>query len=276
VVRQPVNQGKGAAVRTGVSLALGEYTAYMDADMAIGPQAIPLLLDGLATHDLAIGSRALPDSMVESTYAVRTVIGRLFIRLVTTGTGLGLQDTQCGFKAFHTPTARLHFHLVRIDRFAFDVEILARARCLGLRIAEVPVQWKHVPGSTIHPLHDPITMLIDVCRSRLGLLPIPPVPAVGVRDASARTPSPELEARVRDVVAETLAGVPVPLVTQGPSVIALLPLVGPEEVALVYSALRTELEPLQVSRRAMGIEALRSLGPLADRLRAPPAPGGSA
>jgi hypothetical protein len=65
-------------------------------------------------------------------------------------------------------------------------------------------------------------------------------------------------------------------VAQGPSVIALLPLVDPEEVALVYSALRAELEPLQVSRRALGIEALRLLGPLADRLRAPPVPGGPA
>jgi hypothetical protein len=276
VVRQPVNQGKGAAVRTGVSLARGEYTAYMDADMAIDPQAIPLLLDGLATHDLAIGSRALPDSMVESTYAVRTVMGRLFNQLVTAGTGLGLQDTQCGFKAFRTSAARLLFHLVRIDRFAFDVEILVRARCLGLRIAEVPVQWRHVAGSTIHPLHDPITMLIDVCRSRLGLLSAPPVPAIGVRDASDRIPTAELEARVRHVVAGTLVDVPVPLVAQGPSVIALLPLVDPEEVALVYSALRADLEPLQVARRAMGIEALRSLGPLADRLQAPPAPGESA
>lgn len=276
VVRHPVNLGKGAAVRTGVSLARGGYTAYMDADMAIDPRAIPLLLDGLATHDLAIGSRALPDSMVESTYAVRTVMGRLFNQLVTTGTGLGLHDTQCGFKAFRTPAARLLFHLVRIDRFAFDVEILARARRLGLGITEVPVNWRHVPGSTIHPLDDSITMFIDVYRSRLGLLPTPPVPAVGVRDPSARTPSPELDARVRDVIAGTLVGVPVPVVAQGPSVIALLPLVDPEEVALVYSALRAELEPLQVSRRALGIEALRLLGPLADRLRAPPVPGGPA
>ena len=73
---------------------------------------------------------------------------------MTAGTGLGLKDTQCGFKAFRTPAARLLFHLVRIDRFAFDVEILARARRLGLGITEVPVQWKHVEGSTVHPLHD--------------------------------------------------------------------------------------------------------------------------
>lgn len=276
VISVPVNQGKGAAVRTGLAQARGAYTAYMDADMAIDPMAIPLLMDGLATNDLAIGSRALPDSMVESTYAVRTVMGRLFNQLVTTGTGLGLQDTQCGFKAFRTPAARLLFHLVRVDRFAFDVEILLQARSLGLRITEVPVQWKHVSGSTIHPLHDSFAMLGDVYRSRLGLLPVPPVPTIAVHDPSARTTPSELEAQVSAVIAGTLDGVPVPLLTQGPSVIALLALVDPADVALVYSALRAEFGTLDVTRRAMTIEALRSLGPLTSRLKAPPAPGGAA
>ena len=151
--------------------------AYMDADMAIDPRAVPSLLDALDRSDAAIGSRALVDSMVDGTYAMRAVMGRLFNRLVTSGTGLGLQDTQCGFKAFSTPVARLLFHLVSIDRFAFDVELLSRAHRLGLRITEVPVQWRNVPGSTIHPLHDSLTMLTDVYRSRFGLLPTPPVPA---------------------------------------------------------------------------------------------------
>ena len=184
-----------------MALARGEFTAYMDADMAIDPRAIPTLVNGLRTTDLVIGSRALADSMVESTYAVRSVMGQLFNRLVTTGTGLGLQDTQCGFKAFRTPVARLLFHLVRIDRFAFDVEILARAQRLGLSIAEVPVQWRHVAGSTVHPLHDSVTMLTDVWRSRLGLIPTPPVPSVIVGHSGDRPALAELRpARVRPAV----------------------------------------------------------------------------
>ncbi len=193
VISLPTNQGKGAAVRTGVARARGQFTAYMDADMAIDPRAIPTLVNGLRTADLVIGSRTLADSMVESTYAVRSVMGQLFNRLVTTGTGLGIRDTQCGFKAFRTPAARLLFHLVRIDRFAFDVEILARAQQLGLSIAEVPVQWRHVTGSTVHPLYDSVTMLSDVWRSRLGLIPTPPVPCVTIgplRKSSGFTSGP--------------------------------------------------------------------------------------
>jgi len=281
VITLQANGGKGAAVRSGVAGTRTPYVAYMDADMAIDPHAVPSLLGALSTTDGAIGSRALVDSMVDGTYAVRAVMGRLFNRLVTTGTGLGLQDTQCGFKAFRTPAARLLFHLVPIDRFAFDVELLARARRLGLRITEVPVQWKNVPGSTIHPLHDSVTMLSDVYRSRFGLLATPPVPGIVVRVRSgpgiggAGDPSELTSAdRIAKVVADTLDGAPVPVVTSGPSVVTLLPLVDPVEVAAVYSALRAEFDSLEVTRQSMTIEALAGLGALSGRLRAASEPPG--
>jgi hypothetical protein len=278
VISHPRNRGKGAAVRTGVSLARGAWTAYMDADMAIDPRAIPLLVDGLRANDLSIGSRALADSMVESTYALRSVMGRLFNRLVTTGTGLDLHDTQCGFKALRTPTARLLFHLVRIDRFAFDVEILARARRLGLRITEIPVQWRHVPGSTVHPLHDSVTMVADVYRSRLGLLATPPVPAVAVRTLPGHPDVDGLAERVRAVVGDSLPGVPVPVVEGRQAVVVLLPLADPADPAVVKAALSAEFEslPVAVSRQAMTVDALAALGPLSGRLQAPPGPGGTA
>jgi hypothetical protein len=270
VVRHPVNRGKGAAVRTGVSHARSTYTAYMDADMAIDPRAIPRLLDGLRVNDVAIGSRALADSMVESSYAMRSVMGRLFNRCVTTGTGLGLNDTQCGFKAFHTSVARLLFHLVRIDRFAFDVEVLVRAHRLGLRITEVPVQWTHVPGSTVHPLHDSISMLADVSSSRLGLLATPAVPGVVVRDPSGTSDPRVLAETIRTVLAGSTAGAPAAVVTDGPAAVLLLPLVDPAVVAEVHTALRAEFESLTVTRMAFPDEALGALGPLAGRLGAAP------
>ncbi|MGD0313647.1 MAG: dolichyl-phosphate beta-glucosyltransferase [Acidimicrobiales bacterium] len=266
VISLPANGGKGAAVRTGVALARSPYVAYMDADMAIDPRAVPELMHALTTSEVAIGSRALVHSMVDGTYAVRAAMGRIFNRLVTTGTGLGLKDTQCGFKAFHTSAARLLFHLVRIDRFAFDVEILARARRLGLRTTEVPVQWKNVPGSTIHPLYDSVSMLADVYRSRLGLLATPPVPAVVIRQASAGSGATRLIEQVAPVVAATLDGMPVPLIADGASTTVLLPLVDPAGVAMVFSALRAECSPAHVTRREMSIGTLTALGPLTGRL----------
>ena len=271
VIRLPWNQGKGAAVRVGIAASRATHTAYMDADMAIDPMAVPSLLDGLAVHDVAIGSRALPDSMVETTYIVRTLMGRLFNELVTSGTGLGLKDTQCGFKAFRTPVARLLFHLVRIDRFAFDVEVLARARRLGLSITEVPVHWKHVEGSTVHPLHDSVTMVADVYRSRRGTLAGPPVPTVAVRPDDRSAPAdPGLAGRVRTVLEGILDGAPVPVLDQGNGVIVLLAMVDPADVARAHAALTEALAPFDVSRRALALDGLVALGPLAGRLDAPP------
>ncbi len=276
VVRLPVNQGKGAAVRAGIATARSPYTAFMDADMAIDPLAIPLLLDGLERNDVVVGSRALPDSMVETTYAVRTLISRLFNELVTSGTGLGLKDTQCGFKAFRTPVARLLFHLVRIDRFAFDVEVLARARRLGLSIGEVPVHWKHVEGSTVHPLHDSVTMVSDVYRSRRGLLAGPPVPTIVVRPTTGSA-DPGWRDRVADLLDAQLDGVPVSVVADGDGLVALLAMVDPADVARVHAALRSELTTAEVTRRALGLDGLAALGPLAGRLDAGgrPTPPGS-
>ena len=151
--------------------------------MAIDPLAVPLLLDGLERHDVAIGCRALPDSMVETSYVVRTLDGRLFNELVTAGTGLGLKDTQCGFKAFRTPVARLLFHLVRIDRFAFDVEILARARRLGLDHHRGPGPLEARRGQH----RPPAPRLVRHDRRRL---PVAPGPAGRTSGAGASAVTP--------------------------------------------------------------------------------------
>ena len=66
-------------------------------------------------------------------------------------TRVSLSDTQCGYKAFRAPAAKLLFHCSITERFAFDVEILTLARRLGLSIAEVPVHWSRVPGSRVDP-----------------------------------------------------------------------------------------------------------------------------
>jgi hypothetical protein len=217
---------------------------------------------------VAIGSRALRDSMVETSYVVRTIMGRLFNGLVTAGTGLAFHDTQCGFKAFRTPTARLLFHLVRIDRFAFDVEILARARRLGLRITEVPVHWKHVDGSTVHPLHDSFSMVADVYRSRRGLLAGPPVPSISIRPTKDDVAPDDLARAVSALLTPVLDGAPVPIVSDPSGVTVLCALIDPAIVATAHTALRDALSSADVSRRALGLDDLVGLGALAGRLDA--------
>ena len=112
-------------------------------------------------------------------------------------------------------------------------------------------------------------MLSDVYRSRFGLLPTPAVPAVVVRGRTGGTGPGSVPAdRIAEVVADTLGGAPVPVVADGRSVVVLLPLVEPAEAATVFSALRAEFDSLELTRRAMTLEALAGLGSLAGRLRA--------
>jgi hypothetical protein len=80
--------------------------------------------------------------------------------------------------------------------------------------------------------------------------------------------------RVGKVVADSLDGVPVPLVGRGPSVTVLLPLVEPADAATVFSGLRAEFPSLEVSRRSLTLDALAGLGTLAGQLRAATDPSG--
>ena len=116
-------------------------------------------------------------------------MGRTFNALVNALTNVDLKDTQCGFKAFRTPMARILFHFMVVDRFAFDVEVLSLARRLGMRIAEVPVHWREAGNSTVRPVADSISMAFDVLRVR-GREKWPHIPALVVAaDQEERAPA---------------------------------------------------------------------------------------
>ena len=146
------NRGKGAAVRTGATAADGDYVMYLDADLATPPEEYAKLLAALdGGADVAAGSRVQPDGsdMRASQPAWRRIGGRLFGLARRRFLLPDIADTQCGFKAFRRSAAQAIFSRQRIDRLTFDAELLYLATRLGLTIAQVPVQWRHVEGSTI-------------------------------------------------------------------------------------------------------------------------------
>jgi dolichyl-phosphate beta-glucosyltransferase len=79
----------------------------------------------------------------------------------------GIKDTQCGFKLFPASVAKDVFSRCKLDGFGFDFEALMVARDLGLRIAEVPVRWRHIEGSKVVLMRDGPRMLADLVRLRL-------------------------------------------------------------------------------------------------------------
>jgi dolichyl-phosphate beta-glucosyltransferase len=168
VIRLPANRGKGNAVRTGVLSALGGSILFADADGSTPISEIERLEAALASGaDLALGSRALPAPGVRVRAKLyRRLMGRTFHRLVEWLADVEVRDTQCGFKLFWAPVARDLFSRGLMNGFSFDVELLVIAKGRGFRIAEVPVNWTHQPGSNIRLSSDSLRMAADLFRIR--------------------------------------------------------------------------------------------------------------
>lgn len=168
---QPVNRGKGFAVRMGVQHAVGRDILFSDADLSTPIEEMEKLLPPISRGDcdIAIASRALPESdLAVHQPFYREWMGRSFNRVVQALAVPGIKDTQCGFKAFRGEVAKRIFGLAQVDGFGFDPEILFLARKYGYTIREVPVTWRHMDESRVNPLTAPASMLRELCEIRLN------------------------------------------------------------------------------------------------------------
>jgi len=170
LISYPRNRGKGYALRKGVQSSRGRLVLVTDADLSTPIEELETLKQHISpqSHQIAIGSRALPSSdVVKAQSPWRKGMGRLFNQMVRLLVIADFQDTQCGFKLFSGEVARRLFDEARIDRFAYDVEILALARRNGYRIAEVPITWENCADSKVNPLLDSLQMLADLVKIRM-------------------------------------------------------------------------------------------------------------
>jgi glycosyltransferase involved in cell wall biosynthesis len=171
IVAMP-NRGKGSATRRGMLAARGTVRVMYDADGAIAPIELPRIVNPvlLGEVDVAIGSRrALGASVADKPPWYRTAWSRMSNKVVRWTLVPGIRDTQCGFKAFSAAAAVELFSRGRIDRWSFDMEILALARMLGRSILQVPVSWSDDPRSRINPMRDAIRGFRELVAIRRNL-----------------------------------------------------------------------------------------------------------
>lgn len=173
------HRGKAFAVRTGMLAAAGQFVLFSDADGATpieeADKLLPLLAEG---YDVAIASREGEQAKRMDEPWHRHLMGRVFNWIVQLLAVPGIQDTQCGFKAFRREAARHLFGNMQLYGpgatgpvkgamlTGFDVEILFLARKWGYRIAEVPVHWSYGAESKVHPIKDSWRNLRDVLLVR--------------------------------------------------------------------------------------------------------------
>jgi dolichyl-phosphate beta-glucosyltransferase len=165
VLQNGCNKGKGFSVKRGVAHSSGEWVLFTDVDLSTPITELPKLrAKAEEGNDAVFASRGLKESQLERRQSIwRETAGRTFNLVVRLMFRTDIRDTQCGFKLFRREAARAIFPRLRMDGWAFDVEILVCALALGLRVAEVPVIWRHSEGSKISPIRDGLRMLRELC-----------------------------------------------------------------------------------------------------------------
>jgi len=134
------NGGKGNAVRAGFAEAKGDFLCFTDGDLPYSLDQVVRLAEALASADVVIGSRNLPESQNAGVVLRRQILGGSFNRLVRFSMGLPYRDTQAGLKGFRRAAALKLFEKMRIGGFSFDVELLYLAKKYGFRVGEIPVR----------------------------------------------------------------------------------------------------------------------------------------
>lgn len=168
VVAQPVNMGKGAAVRAGVLAAHGRSVIFTDADLAYPAAMIVPMLRGLEDGwDVVVGSRRHEETTtLVRARRVRELGGRA-VNWLTHLVLLGhFRDTQCGIKGFRNDIGKAIFERTTINGFAFDVEVFLIVEQDRYSLAEVPVSVENRQDSSVRLVRDSLRLLRDLLRIR--------------------------------------------------------------------------------------------------------------
>lgn len=190
ILKQGVNQGKGAAVRKGMLCSRGQLLLMLDADGASRITDLEKLeaqilqsvrgrqssskqnstskVDIGCVPAVAFGSRAHLEKQALATRKwYRNFLMKAFHLCVLLVAGPGVRDTQCGFKMFTRSAAQLLFSNLRLKRWCFDVELVYLCKRLRIPVSEVSVTWAEIPGSKVR-FFSFVHMLLELVLVRLG------------------------------------------------------------------------------------------------------------
>lgn len=155
------NRGKGHAVKTGMLAARGQWRLFMDLDLSTPLEEVDRFMTLAGGKGVWIGSRVHPDADVVQPRH-RVWMRWTFSVLATGMFGIPYADTLCGFKLFDAESAERLFAPLVTEGFSFDVEVLSRARMLGIEIHEVGVRWVNDPRSKVDLRIHPWKMLKEL------------------------------------------------------------------------------------------------------------------
>lgn len=142
IFQHKVNQGKGAALRTGFAQATGAIVMVQDADLEYDPEEYWVLIAPifLGRADVVFGSRFQGSGAHRVLYYWHSLGNTFLTTLSNMCTNLNLTDMETGFKAFKREI--IQQIKVEENRFGFEPEITAKvSKIKGVRIYEVPISY---------------------------------------------------------------------------------------------------------------------------------------
>lgn len=163
-------RGPGAAMRHGLAHARADRLLLCDADGPVPFEEIRTLARALDSGaDIAAGSRLVGSRPRPPRPFQRRVLAKGFQVVRKAIAPSPVLDTQCGFKLMRRAVLHTVLPHTILNGFVFHVELLAWAHRLGFRVDEVGVPWRDVPGSSIHPIRDPVRMGLQLLQLRASL-----------------------------------------------------------------------------------------------------------
>ncbi|MBO3460388.1 glycosyltransferase [Aetokthonos hydrillicola Thurmond2011] len=133
------NKGKGAAIKTGLQYAEGDYICYIDSDLAYSLEYLKVIVQKLEYFDIVIGCRVLDLNALNGLSLIRIIAGKMFNLLSRIILDLPFHDMQAGIKGFKKDVAVYLFKQQDRKGFSFDVELIYIAHNKGYHIGEIPV-----------------------------------------------------------------------------------------------------------------------------------------
>jgi len=166
------NLGKGAALKLGVKNAQYDWILTTDIDMSVSLFQISNWMEKKLVNKkylIYFGSRSHPKSIVERDY-FRKIIGDIGCFLISVILNIKIRDTQCGYKLYKKHCAKFAFSKLINCGFDHDLELIMLLRSKNIKIAELPVKWKHKDNSKVNVFWDSLKVFIGILRIRFRYL----------------------------------------------------------------------------------------------------------